>query len=578
MREILIRRGLPHWAAATIPFLVAAVMVLLPPTASTAPPKPSTALPNASAARPHAPNVSASNEGGAGPMAGIQASADGEPVVVGSKPFAESLVLAELFAQLLEARGIPVDRRTGLGSTEIVFQALLADEVDVYPEYTGTGLLVLLGDSVGPEPDRVFARVAQAFRRRWGLRWLPPLGFENSYAISVRPETADSLQLRTLSDLADRGRDFTAGLSPDFIGRDDGLVGLEEAYGLTFRDVRPLLQAVKYQALAQGSVDVVDAYTTDGALDRYGLTTLEDDRDFFPPYEAAPLVGANLVRERPEAVAALTELAGLISVDRMRQANREAEVDARPVEAVAAELLSELGLVEGGVTPDLGPDSPGAPSLWAYLWSRRTETLGLTWDHLVLVALSLGAAVVVAVPLGLALSRVPDRAEGVIRGVGLLQTIPSIALLAFMIPALGIGTRPAVAALFLYSLFPVVRNTYTGVREADPAAVRAGRALGMTDRQILLQIRLPLAAPVIMAGVRTAAVINVGTATLAAFIGAGGLGDPIVSGLALSDTRLILSGAIPAAMLALLVDAGLAVVERGVAPRGLRETTGESAR
>ncbi|MEJ2542063.1 MAG: ABC transporter permease, partial [Gemmatimonadota bacterium] len=210
-----------------------------------------------------------------------------------------------------------------------------------------------------------------------------------------------------------------------------------------------------------------------------------------------------------------------------------------------------------------------------YLWSRRGVTLRLTGEHLLLVGLSLLAAVAVAVPLGLGLSRVPARAEGVIRGVGVLQTIPSIALLAFMIPILGIGVPPAVAALFLYSLFPVVRNTYTGVREADPAAVRAGTALGMTPRQVLLRIRLPLAAPVIMAGIRTAAVINVGTATLAAFIGAGGLGDPIVSGLALSDTRLILAGALPAAVLALAVDGGLALVERAVAPRGLRAPTAE---
>jgi len=162
-------------------------------------------------------------------------------------------------------------------------------------------------------------------------------------------------------------------------------------------------------------------------------------------------------------------------------------------------------------------------------------------------------------------------AEGVIRGVGLLQTIPSIALLAFMIPLLGIGVLPAVVALLLSSRFPIVRNTYTGVRDADPDAVAAARALGMTDAQLLTQVRLPLAAPVIMAGIRTAAVINVGTATLAAFIGAGGLGDPIVAGLALSDTTQVLSGALPAAALALLVDAGLAGVERAVTPRGVQE-------
>jgi osmoprotectant transport system permease protein len=192
----------------------------------------------------------------------------------------------------------------------------------------------------------------------------------------------------------------------------------------------------------------------------------------------------------------------------------------------------------------------------------------LTGRHVELVAISLVVAVLIAVPLGLLLERSAARAEGVIRGVGILQTLPGIALLAFMIPLLGIGVVPALVALVLYSLYPIVRNTYTGVRDADPAAVSAARALGMTDRQILREVRLPLATPVIMAGVRTAAVIDVGTATLAAFIGAGGLGEPIVAGLALSDTRMILSGAIPAALLAIAVDAGLAVVERKTKPGG----------
>jgi osmoprotectant transport system permease protein len=190
-----------------------------------------------------------------------------------------------------------------------------------------------------------------------------------------------------------------------------------------------------------------------------------------------------------------------------------------------------------------------------------------TARHLFLVASSLAAAIVFAVPLGLLLERARERAEGVIRIVGMVQTLPSIALLAFMIPLLGVGVLPAITALFLYSLFPILRNTFTGVRDADPAATDTARALGMTDGQVLRQVRLPLAAPVIMAGVRTAAVINVGTATLAAFIGAGGLGDPIVSGLALANTNLILSGALPAAILAITVDGGLGWAEQRCSPR-----------
>ncbi len=156
----------------------------------------------------------------------------------------------------------------------------------------------------------------------------------------------------------------------------------------------------------------------------------------------------------------------------------------------------------------------------------------------------------------------PRAAEGVIRSAGVIQTLPGIALLAFMLPVLGIGVAPALTALFLYSIYPILRNTYTGVRDADRSAVGAATALGMTPGQVLRYVRFPLAAPVIMAGIRTAAVINVGTATLAAFIGAGGLGDPIVAGLALSDTRMILSGAIPAAALALVIDGALALSER----------------
>lgn len=496
--------------------------------------------------------------------------ADERPVVVASKPFAESYLLAEMFAQVLEARGIRVDRRPGLGATEIAFGALRTGAIDVYPEYTGTGLLAILGQPPRPDPAAVFGQVSREFAARWGVRWLPPLGFENTYAIAVRRETADRDQLRTLSDLARASPRLRAGFTPDFIGREDGLEGLRAAYGLQPRSVRPLVQAVKYRALAEGAVDVIDGYSTDGLIDRYGLVVLEDDRGFFPPYEAAALVSARLQRDRPDAVAALTVLSGRLDVRTMRSLNRRVEVDGEPVARVAADALSELGLAGALDRGDRAPASRAGGPLGPYLWERRAALARLTGRHLLLVALSLLAAAAVAVPLGVLLGRArASAAEGTVRAVGVLQTIPGIALLAFMIPLLGIGTLPALVALFLYSLYPIVRNTYTGVRDASPEAVQAARALGMSDAQVLRHVRLPLAAPAIMAGVRTSAVIAVGTATLAAFIGAGGLGDPIVAGLALSDTRMILSGAIPAALLALLVDALLALAERRVRPRGV---------
>ena len=497
------------------------------------------------------------------------ATSSGRPVVVASKPFGESYLLAEMFAQLLEARGLRVDRRPGLGATEIAFKALRAGSIDVYPEYTGTGLLAILGRPPVHSASEAYRIVSREFRERYGVRWLAPLGFENTYAIAVRRSTADSLHLSTLTDLGRESRRLRAGLTPDFIGRADGLPGLARAYELHFADVRALGPAIKYQAIAAGQVDVIDGYSTDGLIARYDLVVLSDDRHFFPPYEAAALVGSRVANEQPSALAALGELSGRLDDATMRALNKRVEVDGVPVSVVAHDALAALGLVRTQATD--APQSSRAPKqgIGQYLLGQRATIARLTRRHVLLVLVSLLVAVVIALPLGLALERASGRAESVIRAVGVLQTLPSMALLAFMIPLLGIGVVPALVALVLYSIYPIVRNTFTGVRDADPAAVAAAHALGMTDAQILRRVRLPLAAPVIMAGIRTAAVIDVGTATLAAFIGAGGLGEPIVSGLALSDTRMILSGAIPAALLAVAVDGALALVERWTRPGGL---------
>jgi osmoprotectant transport system permease protein len=478
-----------------------------------------------------------------------------------------------MFAQVLERGGYRVNRKPGLGATEVAFRALQSNAIDVYPEYTGTGLLALLHDTTRLDARRAFQRVAQEFESRWGQHWLPPLGFENTYAVAVRRETANRYHLRTLSDLAAAAPKLRGGFSPDFIGRSDGLPGLEKAYGLKFGQVRSLLQNIKYTALAAGEVDVIDGYSTDGLIARYDLVVLQDDRGFFPPYEAAALVGSRLYRDQPGAIELLTSLSGRIDASMVQKWNRRIEVDHEDVARVASDALRELGL--GGTTARAPTTATRGGSLPRYFWDQRALIARLTLRHLILVLLTLVAAVAIALPAGLLLERAAARAESVIRAAGLLQTIPSIALLAFMIPLLGVGVLPALVALFLYSLYPILRNTYTGVRTADPAAVAAAHALGMTPTQVLFQVRFPLAASVIMAGIRTAGVLAVGTATLAAFIGAGGLGDPIVSGLALADTRMILLGAVPAALLALVVDFLLGRLERAVAPAHLRHAHSE---
>ena len=498
---------------------------------------------------------------GAMPVAG------GDRIVVGSKNFAENRLLAEMFARLVESRTeLTVERRLNLAGTQVCFEALRSGAIDLYPEYTGTGLVSLLGESPRGEATETLNRVRSEFLLRFDLRWLPPLGFENSYELAVPSDLARHHELRTISDLAVVAPQLRAGLGYEFIERDDGLPGLREAYGLRFGEVRALQQTLKYQAAAEREVDCLDVYSTDGRLLVHDLTVLEDDLDFFPPYQAAPLVRNGTLERHPEIGNTLSLLADALDEQAMRGLNLRVQERGEPIERVAQQALRDLGLV--GPRP-VDVVSTNEVSFFGYLWFQRHE-LGLrTAEHLGLTALALALGMLVAVPLGLLLERHRGAAESVIRVVGLTQTIPSIALLAFMIPLFGVGAVPALVALWLYSLFPMLRNTYTGVRNASPDAVRAASALGMTDVQVLRRVRLPLAVPVILAGVRTSAVLTVGTATLAAFIGAGGLGVPIVSGLQLADTTRILSGALPAAALALIVDRGLAGAERILRPRGM---------
>ena len=501
-------------------------------------------------------------------------------VIVGSKNFEESRLLAEMFAQLLEERtDLAVERRLDLAGTQVCFEALRTGAIDVYPEYTGTGLLSILQEPPAGDAATTLRRVRREFLARWDLWWLAPLGFENSFEIAVPAELARRERLATISDLARISNRLRGGFGHEFVGRADGLPGLARVYGLELASVQPLQHALKYAAAAERRIDVLDVYTTDGRLVGSRLQVLADDRGFFPPYEAAALARGAALREHPEVGAVLGLLAGALDEATMQRLNLRLQ-DGEREAAVARDALRTLGLVRPSGGARAAEPAPDRGAGWAArLWADRRALLARTAEHLGLSAVALALGILVAVPLGLLLERRRGVAEGAIRLLGTTQTLPSLALLAFFVPFLGIGRVPAVAALWLYSLYPMVRSTYSGVRDADPRAVEAATALGMTPGQVLREVRLPLAAPALMAGIRTAAVITVGTATLAAFIGAGGLGEPIVTGLQLADTGMILSGAIPAAALALLVDGVLGGVERAVRPRGLApRSTGNRGR
>jgi len=498
--------------------------------------------------------------------------ASSHTIVVGSKNFLENRLLAEMFAQLIEAQTpLTVERRLGLAGTQICFQALVTGGIDLYPEYTGTGLATILGEPSMHDPVDVLNRVRHEFRKRWNLWWLAPLGFDNSYALALRRDRAQALNIHTITDLVRVAPQLKAGLGYEFIQRSDGLPGLKKYYGLNFGEVVGMQQSLKYQATDNGDIDVLDVYTTDGRLAVYDFVILEDDRQFFPPYDATALVRGETLKKHPELGPVLSLLTNALSPQRMRELNLRIQEKGETIPQVAYDALRTLQLVKEEHQPTTVTMKESA-SFLSYMWERRAALLVRTGEHLGLAGLGLLLGIVLAIPLAFILEQWRTGAETMIRIIGMSQTIPAIALLAFMIPLFGVGTLPAIMALWIYSLYPILRNTFSGLRDAAPSVVETGRALGMTEWQILRSVRLPLAAPTIMAGIRTSAIWTVGTATLAAFIGAGGLGVPIVSGLQLADVQVILSGALPVTVLALLVDGLLGWIEHLVRPPGLESS------
>jgi osmoprotectant transport system permease protein len=465
-----------------------------------------------------------------------------------SKKFTESVILGELACGLARSTGAEAAHLRDLGGTRVLFAALEKGEIDVYAEYTGTLLQEIFKSEAPADLDALDALLAAR-----GLRRTQPFGFNNTYALGTTKKLARARGLSRISQLAEHPT-LRLGFSNEFLDRGDGWPGLKAAYALP-HEARGLDHDLAYRGLVGETLDVMDLYTTDAEIAYYDLVTLDDDRAYFPRYEALFLYRADLAQRAPEVARALHRLEGRVDAAKMVALNKAVKIDGEPDAAVAARFLdAELGL-----------------KLEAKTASRADRLLSTTADHLALVVISLLLAIALAVPLGVAAYKRP-RAGGVILAVvGVLQTVPSLALLVFMIPLLGIGGPPAIAALFVYSLLPIVRNTHQGLTSIPRSLEDSARALGLDARARLRLVELPLALPAILAGVKTAAVINVGTATLGALIGAGGYGQPILTGIRLDDISLILEGAVPAALLALAAQGGFDLLERALVPRSLRK-------
>lgn len=472
----------------------------------------------------------------------------GYSMTVGSKKFTENVILAEIITHMIKNRRIPVEQKKELGGTRILWDALLHGDIDIYPEYTGTLIQELLANEKISGPRELRRSLS-----RYGIGMSRPVGFNNTYVLGMSRNRAAALGIDSISDLAAHPR-LRMGFSSEFMARGDGWPELKNVYHLIQEDVRGMDHDIAYRALGEGTLDVVDLYATDAEIAYYDILPLRDDMNFFPEYQAVYIFRHGLVNRYPAIGSILESLSGSIDSRRMASMNAAVKVNKVSEDRVAADFIRSEFNLEVDV-----PDSAA--------WKRFREN---TIDHLVLVGVSLGAAILVSIPLGILAARKRRLGQFILGAAGIIQTIPSLALLVFMIPLLGVGGPPAVLALFLYSLLPIIRNTYSGLQDIPRGLIESSIVLGLPPGARLRMIELPLAMRSILSGIKISAVINVGTATLGGLIGAGGYGQPILTGIRLNDTTLILQGAVPAALLALLVQGLFELIEAGLIPRGIR--------
>ncbi len=469
-----------------------------------------------------------------------------EPVLVGSKKFTESYVLGEIAKRKLYDTPEGAEHRQGMGGTIILWEALRAGQIEVYPEYTGT-----IAEEILKANRRLSVKELRDALEKFGVGITEPLGFNNTYALVMRRSEAQRFGLRTISDLRNHP-ELKFGLTHEFLDRQDGWQPLARRYQLNPPNVVGIDHALGYAALVNGSIDVKDAYSTDAKIGDYDLVTLDDDLQFFPRYDSVFLYRLSLSLK---AITCLHTLEGTIDDQKMIQLNAEAERTKNYTRA------ADLYFRDAASPQTRSIGESFAHKLWR--WTSR---------HLELAGISLLLSILVGVPLGIAASRGGALGQAILSVTGAVQTIPSLALLALLVPVpfFGISPRTAIAALFLYGLLPIVRNTATGLQDIAQPIRESAIALGLEPSARLWKIYLPIASRTILGGIKTSAVINIGTATLAALIGAGGLGEPILSGLNLNDHVTILEGAIPAAVLALLVQWSFELLDRLLIPKGLR--------
>ncbi|HOJ83098.1 MAG TPA: glycine betaine ABC transporter substrate-binding protein [Bacillota bacterium] len=267
-------------------------------------------------------------------------------IIIGSKNFTEQLIVGHMVGLLMEDAGYPVEYQLRLGGSGLVHEALVNGDINVYVEYTGTGLMVMLEEDVISDPDEAYAKVKELYKEKWNLVWLEPWGFNNTYTITMHKDKAQELGVKKISDLKDKAADLVIGATHEFIPRQDGLAGLQETYGFEFKEAMGMDEGLMYQAVKEGELDVISAFATDGRIPAFELVNLEDDLAYFPPYYAAPVVRGDLLEEDPEVANILNKLAGKIDDATMAQLNYEVDENKKDPSAVAKQFLQENGYIE----------------------------------------------------------------------------------------------------------------------------------------------------------------------------------------------------------------------------------------
>ena len=441
-----------------------------------------------------------------------------DEILIGAKKFTEGNISAHIVSQLISR--IDPSQKTrvleNLGGTGIVTAAIKSKEVDIYVDYTGTLINSFKSDRRRLEDDLL----------KEGIYLGPELGFNNSYGLAVGPKSS---RLK-ISDIKESDR---IGVSHEFYKRKDGYESLKDHYGFNITPTA-VEHSLLYNSLSSDHLDIIEVYTTDAKIRKNNLRVLKDDKKFFPRYDAVVLVNKEFMEDNAELVDSLfTEIEKNIDNNKIMNANY---------------LVEEQGLTYAQAAGHVTKTHVDGSS------NELLDILPYFLDHFKYLIITVILCVVVGVPLGAISAKSKKMEKWIVGTVSVLQTIPSLALLVFLIPIFGLGEVTTLIALVLYGLLPIVKNTYNGVKNIPTELIEFSDLIQMSKLQKLFIIELPLAKEEILTGVRITSVMTVGLTVIASFIGAGGLGMLIVTGLSLNDTDMILRGAIPSALMALVIE------------------------